>query len=532
MRLSIERFATRCRVPQQVNGDRALMERVARGRFASECASQLRSRMASHAGVVRIRRLRVQLRVGPAQLQEETLACLWAAAFVRELLRALSYPSGAGPVEIVRSGSGAEYLAGLIRDLIAGVASQRWEYEEFRELFGLHTSDAVVVVLRQEPTQIIPILLTLEDWGWLNRVAACFTESHWEELFAAMESKESSEQILSIDDIVTVGQLMLEHAPPVSLSRMKSRGLALEFFLAALRGQAGTEARTISLRRVFVALHALAALLDEKDSTARESSRLRALRAVRTTDGPDDIAWKLTPNIDRPIENASNANKAKLAQLVSEISATMGLKNSPASEVISSQCAGLFLLIGILERLEWPERIARSSLGAAYGSRAITYTLAGLGLAILNRFTETPNRVDPGLALFSGWINDPHLGGFCRFLISESSHARRELLASLCGQGEFDKWSESWEVAFDYLADNVIREFAVRIRGFGKASRSFLVKNFLSLPGRIRIEDTKLVVSLPPNPFNVVLHLSGMDDPVEAVSWLGGRRLELQLDGL
>ena len=58
-----------------------------------------------------------------------------------------------------------------------------------------------------------------------------------------------------------------------------------------------------------------------------------------------------------------------------------------------------------------------------------------------------------------------------------------------------------------------------------------MVKNFVALPGRIRIEETRLVVVFTSSPLHVVLHLSGLDDPVEAVGWLGGRRIAFQTEG-
>jgi len=77
----------------------------------------------------------------------------------------------------------------------------------------------------------------------------------------------------------------------------------------------------------------------------------------------------------------------------------------------------------------------------------------------------------------------------------------------------------------------VIREFTEQIRCFGKPSRSFIIKNFVALPGRILIEEKRLVVMFTSSPLHVVIHLSGLDYPIESVSWLGGRRIEFQADG-
>jgi hypothetical protein len=117
-------------------------------------------------------------------------------------------------------------------------------------------------------------------------------------------------------------------------------------------------------------------------------------------------------------------------------------------------------------------------------------------------------------------------------LASGSVKTRRDLLRELLGEETTEECSINWLTCFDSLANHLIREFTKQIRCFGKPSRSFVVKNFVALPGRIRIEENRLVVLFTSNPLHVVLHLSGLDDPVEAVRWLGGRRLEFQTDGL
>jgi hypothetical protein len=154
--------------------------------------------------------------------------------------------------------------------------------------------------------------------------------------------------------------------------------------------------------------------------------------------------------------------------------------------------------------------------------------LAGLASAILGRFDQTPAYLDPGLALFSGWMEAPDLGGLCRFLASESDQTRRDLLVELLGHEITEEDSLDWEACFDSLADHLIREFAGRIRGFGQSSRQFVVKNFLALPGRIRVEEKRLLVVFTSSPLNALVHMSRLDDPVEEVAWLGGRRVEFE----
>jgi hypothetical protein len=199
---------------------------------------------------------------------------------------------------------------------------------------------------------------------------------------------------------------------------------------------------------------------------------------------------------------------------------------------ITTESVGLFLLISLVERLGWADRLSRLTFGTTTGPRLLTYTLASLASSILGHFDATPAYLDPGLALFSGWMEAPDPGGLRRFLASESDQARRDLLHELLPDEVTEEDSLNWEACFDSLANHLIRAFAGRIRGFGRSSRQFVVKNFLALPGRIRVEETRLLVVFTSSPLNAVIHMSRLDDPVEAVGWLGGRRVEFEPYGL
>jgi hypothetical protein len=232
----------------------------------------------------------------------------------------------------------------------------------------------------------------------------------------------------------------------------------------------------------------------------------------------------------------SSEHRTAFAALCEELASVTNSENrlgqATKFSLISTECAGLFLLISIVERLGWADRLGQLSFKAANGPRLLTYTLAGLGLEILGRFDEAPAYLDPGLALFSGWLDAPDLGGLRRFFASEPAKTRRDLLVELLGDNVAEEDLIQRQGGFDRLANHLIREFAGRIRGFGRSSRSFVVKNFLALPGRLRVEETRLLVTFTSSPLNAVLHLSRLDDPVEGVSWIGGRRIEFEPYGV
>jgi hypothetical protein len=197
---------------------------------------------------------------------------------------------------------------------------------------------------------------------------------------------------------------------------------------------------------------------------------------------------------------------------------------------VSSEVAGLFLLAGLLDRLGWPDRIACWGPAAAQGQRAVSYVLAGLALAVTGRSASSPQHLDPGLTLFAGLFDGPDLGGLRRFAASITAADCRELLRGLCGPNATE--ALTWDATLDALAGELLRAFAGRVRGFRQASRSFVVKHLVALPGRIRVEPERLLVVLAPQPFHVALRVAGLDGTMTSLGWLGGRDLTLELEGL
>jgi hypothetical protein len=630
--LTIDKLVTRGKIPRKLKVDTAFVERVAREQFGVECARQLRRPWPVQPQVARIRRLRVRVTIPAGQLTPDTLAAAWTAAFIRELFAALSHPNG---VEIVRFESRAEYLASAIRDLLSGVAAQRWVYEEFARLFNLGTAGAASVLLERESSEIVPILLILENWGLLDRLLAVWDAAPLERLFLAIESTNGvQDENLSVEDLITVTRLLLGHRSLLSgmdssrSAELGERKLALKLFLGLAREADSRNARTPSPLRIFRALCVLDTLLDLHQSVAAARRQLELAARTIASAPTDSIQtgrttlpelleilgsvassevrqnllnafWNMfaTPtsasrtafadllgeltlvfNSDTHRHQitqlwniiAAGSSRSAFAELLGELTSVVSSDNhryqitqfwniivagsgenraafaalfeklaSPTDSGnrqghatkfrwISTECAGLFLLIRILDKLQWADRLGRSPFGAAHGPRFLTYTLAGLASAVLGRFEDAPAYLDPGLALFSGWVDAPDLGGLRRFFASESAQTRRDLLVELLGDEVTEEGSMHWKACFDSLANHLIREFAGCIRGFGRSSRSFIVKNFLALPGRIRVEETRLVIVFTSSPLNAVVHLSRLDDPVEEVDWLGGRRIEFE----
>jgi hypothetical protein len=491
----------------------------------------------------------VRLRLASDQLDSEPLARTWAAAFVQALRLALAQPTGASAVEVVRAESRAAWLAMVISDLLVGTAAQHWEYEEFQAYFGLRTAEAVLTLLSQEPSEAVPTLAELEAHGRLDRLLAVCDDLALEQLFEVIAHGHggATESRLSVQDVLTVGQLALSHAASLGRAGLASREQALRLFLALIHAPGWQRSPRWSPRRVWHALTALEVLaeLTRPDESTEWGPAFAMLSPVeRLGRSLPAVVLGVLEEVRTLVQPHAHLHRSvSTPPLLTEVAEVLrGLRSLVPSATrdvgagarwISSDCAGLFLLVGLLARWGWPRSLLQSTLGALHGPRAITYGLAGLGLALLARASEVPSQLDPGLALFAGWLEAPDLAGLRRFFAAGSAAERRELLSTLIGEvASHAGPSETWPATFKSLADYVLREFAGRVRGFRRASPAFIVKHFLALPGRIRVEEGRLCVCLDTSPFHVALHLSGMDEAVEAVSWLGGRRVEFQLAGL
>jgi hypothetical protein len=197
-----------------------------------------------------------------------------------------------------------------------------------------------------------------------------------------------------------------------------------------------------------------------------------------------------------------------------------------------TEAAGLFLLVPIVERLDWPERIRRSTLGADYGTRAVTYVLTGTALALLGHPATEVAPFDPGVAIFAGWGDSPDHTALARACRRHDATTRAELLRLLVGDDVDRETIAGWDGVFAALGSHLVRKFAERLRGLSRSSERFIVDRLLAVPGTVALGDRRVLVRLGSNTFWPVVRLSGADAAVDGVSWLGGRRLEFELEGV
>jgi hypothetical protein len=488
--------------------------------------------------VVRIRRLPLDLKIKSSDLNEETLVRLWANEFCRALTTVLHVQQDDNDT-VVTSESRAAWLARFVSHLVSGSAQSRWEYEEFADALKLGTVDAVLTTLQCEPKEIVSVLQLLQRQGRLDSLLMLFGDLAYEQLFAIIAKAESRQDIeLAIEDLFTVGKLVSSDSPAARVLASRRRALLIFLELVA-DGQTAISSQW-SPRRVLYALIALDTLVSVTRSWPRETWRQQLTPALLA-----GSAGSLNPTIlavleqfgrfaAEPDENTRQQKLAPLVQLLQSLANNVGATTELQKQfhIVSGDCVGFLLLAGLIDRFRWPRHILQSSLGQRWGDRAVTCCLAGLAQHLLQK--DSDKDLDPGVAVFAGWLEPASANRTLlqSILSSASDEDRADLIERLAGTPEDKTLASDWFKTFGQLGGFLLREFASRIRGFRNATPEFIVNTFLKQPGRIVIDDERIYVTLQPNPFHVALHLSGVDEPIDSVTWLGNRRLQFQLEGL
>ncbi len=505
--------------------------------FSERCRSLLKARLSAVSRVVRLKRLYLRIRLRNVLHMEEVISSILADTFVIELEKAI----GSSNVELVRADSRPHWLAMVIRDWIAGTAPQKWEYHEFKHLFALSISNAILELLCAEPDALLDTLELLYDDHILTRIVALFDEVKLENMFGAIARRTGLiDQALSLEHFFAVSGVLTDLKEPIAYGQLKQRAQALSVYFVLRKKGPGRVTHFWSPRMVLHIIQSLSFLTTHirtgvpLEWKAELTHLLQILPVQQSLD--DSIVSAL-----KDIQSLAQLNSVQFMKFLSvlidlraEENTTIDPANSNLGQWIASEYAGVFLLTGILVRLGWPQVIVQTTFGKLPGSRAVTYLLAAIGLAVVEKLASVSTTIlDPGLTLFAGWRGDVDMRGLRDFLTWQDASPRRALLAALTSAGEgVMEFGESWNTTVEYLAGYLIQNFAGRVRGFKQSSRSFVVQRLLATKGRIALHDDKVVVTLEPNPFQVALHLSGVDDTVESVAWLSNRRVEFILRGL
>ena len=528
MALRIAQFATQCKVSRRGQSAAHIVDNLARNRLSREIAFHLGPSLARQSAIIRIRRLTLSFSIPASEFEEDALAKVWVQTLGHALFTALAYPSGSGPIEIFRADSLAEFLASVVRDLLEGDTSRRWAYTEFAEILGLDNPGALLALLCQWPRETLPVLLSIEKSGRLEKLLGRLDELALERLIATLSEAEGAYQRGADQEGDSAIRLLVavadhvSHDPPRSFRILRTRGYALQLYVRSHVGGGPSP----SPRRLFHGLCALSCLLERPYILDSPEFDLEL-------GSPQPDVSALFGKLRLEVQSAAHSPLVprlvhSLAQLRSALRVEV---TAPVSGVrrIGSDWCGVFFLCETLDRLGWVPQWQRLTPFQAGG---VSCLLAGLALSTTFRFDTDFTSLDGGIALFAGYIDEPDLAHCRSFFSTTSSSVRREVLLSALGIEPTEAAIADWPATLEALSGKLLAEFAARIRGFRKASPRSIVNSFLRHTGLITLTEDKVRACCEPSPFNVALHISGVDQPVESVSWLGHRRLEFDLGEL
>ncbi len=493
MSFTIEKFETRCRTTSAHRNVADLVNRTARERLAPALSEHLGPSLSRLPAVVRIRRVGVRLRMAAGRVNEESFTQAWLQAFGRELFKTLAWPSGTGPIEILRYESEAEYHAAFIRDLLSGEAERSWQYEEFASYFKRSVPELLELVLSENAESCVDTLIELSRMGSLELAVSRMNDLAIERLFRLLGMATPANQSFTVDEFVQIASLTARRHLRAPID---SRQQALYQFVLAR--QAGL---SVAPRVVFQVLTTVAFLARNPGALKSRPALLSAFEEFGDAPGGS------RPMIEQlRATAASDPDHPALVELTGAIAALKlvipGARKPAAVErlvTIDSDVSGLFLLAPLIVRSYELAEV-----------RASKYLMAGLALSVLSRFDPGVASLDPGLALFAGFMAEPDLTGLRRHFAANVDH-RAQLERS---------------------ASQLLLDLASRVRGFRTAPPRAIVTAFIAKPGRIEMNDEAVHVHLAANPYHVALHIAGMDGPSVELDWLGGRLLHIHLEGL
>ena len=513
MTLTVHKLHTHCRYPKECDGTGTLVDEVVRGPLVSELNAQLGPSLDRLPTVVRVRGLRVEVKIPAKRLKTEMLAGDWARAFLLALHRALAYPDGDGASAVRRYQSQAEYNAALLQYLLTEGVSPTWQFPELNEWRGWGAAETAHEFLLRGPGQIAETLVQLARNGRLEPLLALWDELRAEQLIQAIAGTESNRAELKLESLIELGRSTADAGGLHPQWSIASRRQAIRLW-SRLAGR-------FSLRAVWHGLRLLLRLLDQPQLLESGNAALLS-DPVPFPQWCEIIVKEAATKRDSILARHVHPPLPNLYSVLADLRRLVPTAVTPgqSGKWIVSDCCGVLMLLSTVRRMDVWHLAFEPEFLKFGGPRALSFLLAAAGMTLFGEWGPE-DAIDPAVALFAGIFSALDHAGLRQFFTASNVRAVPHPVRG-----------QAWPEALDNLATEMARDFAQRVRGFRQASREAVVKQFIRAPGRVSVEEQRLRVVLSPNPWAVALHISGMDESLEGVDWLGGRRVEFLLEGL
>jgi hypothetical protein len=512
MSLVVQKLHTHCRCPKGCDGAGTIVDEVSRGPLVAELGAQLGPSLDRLPAVVRVRGLRVGVNIPAKGLNAPTLAGEWAREFSLALHRVLASPDGDGASAVRRYHSRAAYNAALLQYLLTEGVSPIWKFPELDEWRGCGAAQAAYEFMIREPGQIAETIAELARRNWLEPLLGSWNELQLEQLIQAIAGTEAATGELTLGSLIELGRA----AGGVD-------GLHLQWSLASRRQAVRLWARLsgrFRLRAVWHGLRLVVRFLERPELLVSDDASLLS-DAVPFPEWCQALV-KATTARGSIVSRQDGGQLSSLDSVLADLRRLVPSAVTPgqAGKWIGSDCCGVLLLLSTVQRMGlW--RLAKEPAFVKFGGpRAFSFLMVAVVIKLLLGKWDSEYRIDPAVALFAGMFSEADRAGLKQFFASKTP-----VIADLIH-------GETWPDALEDLATEISRSFTQRVRGFRLASRETVVKQFLRVRGRVLVEEQRLLVILDANPWAVALHVSGMDEALEGVEWLGRRRVDFVLEGL
>ena len=484
MTLTIGTLSTHCRVPRGVEGSSALVDEVAHSKLPYEAGIQLGPSLDRMPAVVRLNHLGVSLQLSLRELRQGKLASAWARALGVSLHKALARPAGDGVVSSRRHATRAVYKAAMIHHILTRGLVRCWEFPELADLREGRASAAALNTLLEESDLIGAIVASLQEQGWLDALLTSCDEWALERVFVAVSGNHN-----------TIGAFTLASVVEVAQAACTAEGLQRRWPVATRHQAVRLWARMnqlVPLRAVWESLRLLVAFLENPELLAVGGAALRT-DAVSLPRWCDVVLDEIRRAQAGSREGAPETIPPALRDLFSVLedlrpqvptAARPDRDTRPVARWISSDCSGVLLMLPVVRRMDLWRLVDTPEFMRFGGPRALSFLLAGVGMTLFEGW-RVGDSIDPAVLLFAGIVGEPDRAGMMQFFAESDVSALSEFTQA-----------KTWPDALEDLATQLTRSFANRMRGFQQASRRSVVKQFLRIPGKVRVEETSLLVLL------------------------------------
>jgi len=510
------------KIPYQV---RQRLDQVALSLLSSECDRIFSPIFSDDSPLVFIKSLKTRFSLSLGRLNDDNVASLWAERIASATRSAMLGSDARGNVIVFRNSS--EYLASFIGDLLAGVAWQKWYYQQLKDLRKLDNRGIIIQLFNQNREETEDTLVLLTQRNDLNRLLKVLREEDVEALYEGCLDTRKKHSSRSYRELVSMLAEIHE----------KSRGYLqgedsycyknfLSVYMMALQDH--PELKSVASLKQAVKLTFLLTELAQR----HQDTRFLEEPAER---------WGMEPgyqNLSALIKEAVNLEGRDA--LLKMAKAAIQRKHKICSKKMITSHGGVFMLIRVLldNRFHLLTESAPFPQSVHLSKTRVFLLLLAQKIAGHKKFLF--EGIDPGLLLFAGYTSHPAPGLIKDYIQSLTPEINRQFMESLSsaipehlnslkeGLLKTDEFAD-FDAGMAVAARLVYHLFAKRLRRFDRSSPEYLFENFLRRTAQITVEEGLISIRLSPKPLDVVLRLSGLLEDINQVPWLDNRDVKFIL---